>query len=119
MFASIELKRRLRALNHQMQARSRVFESDEGLEGQGSRIQGYILRADCCGCWGGGCWWEYDHAVVETGTVGAEGEGNVWLGRGGGVGINRASGDLVFVENEIVGCVEGDDCAVNSRRGGV
>lgn len=109
MLARIKLKRRLRALDPQMQARSRVREGDEGAQGQGAGVEGD----------GGGGGGGDDHAVVEGGGGCGEGEGGVG-GRGrGGVGGDGAGRDAVGVEDEVLVCVEGGDCAVDGWGGGV
>lgn len=109
MLARIKLKRRLRALDPQMQARSRVREGDEGAQGQGAGVEGD----------GGGGGGGDDHAVVEGGGGGGEGEGGVGVRGRGGVGGDGAGRDAVGVEDEVLVCVEGGDCAVDGWGGGV
>lgn len=92
-----------------MQTRGWVREGDEGPQGQGASVE-----EDAGGSGGGD-----DHAVVEGGGGGGEGEGGVWGSGGGGVGGDGAGGNTVGVEDEVLVCVEGGDCAVDGWGGGV
>lgn len=107
MLARVKLESGLGALDPQVQARGWVREGDEGAEGEGAGVEGDSAS-------GGD-----DHAVVKGGSGGGECEGGVGVRGRGGVRGDGAGGDAVGVEDEVLGCVEGDDCAVDGWGGGV
>ena len=106
VFARVELERRLRARDLEVQARRRVRQADEGAQGQGARVE----RDDAGRV--------EDEAVVEGRGGGAEEEGRVRC-RGGGVRGDGAGGDGVGSEGEVLVRREGDGVAVDGGGGGV
>ena len=102
----VELERRLRARDLEVQPRGRVRHAHEGAQAQRARVGRDDGR------------WVQDEAVIEGRGRGAEGEGRVRF-RGAGVGGDFAGRDGVGVEGEMLVCGEGDDVPVDGGGGGV